>query len=357
MKTMRFVTYIYIFFNGQIKNWQKNILLSCLYLLSPATVSNSIIFAGCAISQIRMISIVLSSVVVLTYEILPMDNSLINAIVNTAAGTTMPSSSSLFSSSLPTVMMQTTMTLKSPYYYLVSYGMKDSHNIAISVGASTDSSTYYTDSRRDRIIGNNNGDKNNKKFVHSGLRLEQNVFNALQEEAQKRGVSFNNLVSKILKNYVTSDMYFEQLGFILVSKDFLRNTFSGLDQKYLEELGREVGLTIAKEYITYFFLQVNTNTLIQFLDIWFSRFQFYQHRVKNDIVVIGDADVDGDPTAINEKEKRLQQIHVFIIGHDINMNFSLVLKAVLEGLVEPITKSPVVFKEITSTSITFLIKF
>jgi hypothetical protein len=84
------------------------------------------------------------------------------------------------------------MTLKSPYYYLILYGMRDSHNIAASVGASTDSSIYYSDSRRDRVSSNNNGDKNNKKFVHSGLRLEQNVFNALQEEAQKREVSFNN---------------------------------------------------------------------------------------------------------------------------------------------------------------------
>jgi hypothetical protein len=55
---------------------------------------------------------------------------------------------------------------------------------------------------------------------------------------------------------------------------------------------------------------------------------------------------------LNQSQKQ----HLFIVSHDINMNFSLVLKAILEGLVEPITKSPIMFKDITSTSITFSIR-
>ena len=44
-------------------------------------------------------------------------------------------------------------------------------------------------------------------------------------------------------------MHFEQLGFLLVSKDFLRKIFAELqDEKRLEELGKELGLTVAKEY-------------------------------------------------------------------------------------------------------------
>ena len=62
-------------------------------------------------------------------------------------------------------------------------------------------------------------------------------------------MSLSSLVNKKLKNYVTSEMYFEELGFILVSKNFLRKTFEGLDQKHIEELGKEYGMTIAKQYI------------------------------------------------------------------------------------------------------------
>ena len=99
--------------------------------------------------------------------------------------------------------------------------------------------------------------------------------------AEKRGMTLSSLVNKTLKNYVTSEMYFEELGFILVSRDFLRKMFSTKisDEKYLEDFGRELGLTVAKEYITYFFPRLDSNTITQFLDIWFRRFQSCQHRV------------------------------------------------------------------------------
>jgi hypothetical protein len=172
-------------------------------------------------------------------------------------------------------------------------------------------------------------------------------------------------------------MYFEQLGFILVSKDMLRKTFSRLNENDIEEFGRELGLTVAKEYISHFFPQVNNATLVQFLDIWFRRFQFYQHRVEeeqeeednrpngavdntttpiNTLDTANTATNLGD-TTIRQNQKQQQKHHQFIISHDINMNFSLALKAILEGLVEPITKSPIIFKDITATSITFSIKF
>ncbi len=107
----------------------------------------------------------------------------------------------------------------------------------------------------------------NKKFVHSSIRIEEQVLKSLQKEAQRRGISFNSLVNKTLKNYVTSEMYFEQLGFILVSKDFLRKTYSRLNQSDIEEFGRELGLSVAREYMSYFFPQVNNTTLVEFLDI------------------------------------------------------------------------------------------
>ena len=179
----------------------------------------------------------------------------------------------------------------------------------------------------------------------------------LQKEAERRGVSFNSLVNKTLKTYVSSEMYFEQLGFILVSKDFLRKTFLKLDEKYIEEFGREIGLTVAKEYISYFSGYVNNYTLIQFLDIWFKRYQFSQHRIQ-DIVDTATSDTTDNERKWQKKQPQHHhhRLHSFNVIHDINMNFSLVLKAILEGLVEPITKSPVIFRDITAASITFSIE-
>lgn len=197
----------------------------------------------------------------------------------------------------------------------------------------------------------------NKKLVHSSIRMEENVFNLLQKEAERQGISFNSLINKTLKNYVKSEMHFEQLGFLLVSKDFLRKTFAELqDEKRLEELGKELGLTVAKEYVSYCFPKVDSCTLIQFLDIWFRRLQSYKHIV--DTSRVKDINVIIEEGIRKENEEEYQQlqrkeIHYFTVNHDININFSIALKAGLEGLIEPIIKSPIVFKQITSNSISF----
>jgi hypothetical protein len=172
------------------------------------------------------------------------------------------------------------------------------------------------------------------KLIHSTFRIEQDVIKSLEKLAARRDISLSAVVNKILKNYITYEMYFEELGFLLVSKNFLRRTFEVLDQKYIEVLGKEYGLTVAREYVSYFYPQVNTDTLIQFLEIWFKRFQSFQHRVDKD----------------NYK------LHYFTINHDINMNFSLVLQSTLEGLIEPIIKSTIEFTNVTPSATTFSFK-
>jgi hypothetical protein len=206
--------------------------------------------------------------------------------------------------------------------------------------------------RSSRIGGRGSG-----KLVHSSFRLEEDVVKALTRVAEKRGLSLSSLVNKTLKNYVTSEMYFEELGFLLISKNFLRKTFEGLDQKHVEELGREYGLTMAKEYVSYFYPQVSSDTLIQFLEIWFRRFQSCQHRIEEGEEYERDGSggdgVGGYSIDITNVRRTRRQRHYFTINHDINMNFSLALQSILGGLIEPIVRSTVEFTNLTSNAITF----
>ena len=241
------------------------------------------------------------------------------------------------------------------------YQLKDSdeHNIglvSVNMGTCVLDSRSTSRDRRSSSFGKNNNndfDLNSKrasnitgtstssdsstgssKLIHSTFRIEQDVIKSLEKLAARRDISLSAVVNKILKNYINYEMYFEELGFLLISKNFLRRTFEVLDQKYIEELGREYGLTIAREYVSYFYPQVNTDTLIQFLEIWFKRFQSTQHRV----------------------DKDNYNLHYFTINHDINMNFSLVLQSTLEGLIEPIIKSTIEFTNVTPSATTFSFK-
>jgi hypothetical protein len=176
-------------------------------------------------------------------------------------------------------------------------------------------------------------DNDKDKLLHQGFRIQEQVIKTLTEEAARKGISVSNLVNKILKNYVTHEMQFEELGFILVSKDFLRKIFSVVDdEKDIQDFGKEFGTTMAKEYVSYFYPQVNSITLVQFLDYWFRRFQSCKHIVEN-------AD--------------RSQRHYFTVNHDINIKFSFALKAILEGLIEPVSKTTVEFRDVTANSITF----
>ena len=184
---------------------------------------------------------------------------------------------------------------------------------------------------------------NNKKdnLVHSTYRIKEPIIKKLEGEAKKRRITVSGLVNNILENYVNSEMYFEQLGFILVSKDFLRKVFSKIEKpEDIEEFGQELGLTTAKEYVSYFFPQVNSDSLVQYLDLWFRRFQSYQHRIDD---------------AINDSDN-IGQRHYFTVIHDINMNFSIALKTILQGLIVPIIKSDIEFRDITGSAISFSFK-
>ena len=198
------------------------------------------------------------------------------------------------------------------------------------------SNGFGSDNNRsnNKKVGNFAGQPSSNRLIHSSFRIEQDVIKLLEKVATGRDISLSALVNKILKNYTTSEMYFEELGFLLVSKNFLRKTFERLDQQHIEELGKEYGVTIAKEYVSYFYPQVNIDTLIQFLEIWFKRFQSFQHRI----------------------EESNPNLHYITVNHDINMNFSLALQSILAGLIEPIIKRNVEFTNVTARSIIFSFK-
>ena len=162
---------------------------------------------GRKITTTSAIAVVLSLAIVL-FEVLPMGNAIYattRIMTRNTISTTTSSSSSLLSSLLSTTTMMT-QAMKSPYDFIVLYGIRDSHNIALRV---SNFSAIYRNSRPRNTTTSNS---NNPKFIHSSIRIEQDVLNTLQAEAQRRGVSFSSLVNNTLKNYVTSEMYVERLG-------------------------------------------------------------------------------------------------------------------------------------------------
>jgi hypothetical protein len=178
---------------------------------------------------------------------------------------------------------------------------------------------------------------NKEKLTHQAFRIHEKTFKLLQKEAANRGISVSNYVNNILKNHVSYGMYFERFAFIPVSKEFMRTIFIKIERDQdIEQYSRDLGTVVVNEYASNYFPNLNNETLIQFLEMWFRRFQHYQHRV----YIVEDNGIG----ALR---------HTFSVHHDINANFSIVLKRILSGLIEPITKSIVLFSEVTPSTMTF----
>jgi hypothetical protein len=143
------------------------------------------------------------------------------------------------------------------------------------------------------------------------------------------------LVNIILKRHVTNDLHhLEELGLIPVRKDFLRKVFNVIPADESEEVGKSLGFSIVDEYVSSFFPKINSHTLIQFLDMWLGRFHSFQHRIE-------------------ETGSHGIKRHTYSVDHDINLNFSIALRVMIVGLIEPIIKTIVIFGDPTSGAVVF----
>lgn len=164
-----------------------------------------------------------------------------------------------------------------------------------------------------------------RKLVHLGFRIDENVLEGIKKAARRTETTVSNQINIILRNWVTRDTYFQELGFIPMSKDVLRAWISKVEQSELITQAKEFGLGAA-EFIAYFFGEVNVSNMIKFLEIILSRFQSYDHRIEN-------------------------KTHSIHINHDICMKYSIFFGELLKSLIEPIIKAQVKLKSLTQKTI------
>jgi len=160
------------------------------------------------------------------------------------------------------------------------------------------------------------------------FRIESDLRANLEEEAKKNRTSLNTLVSQILSRYADWWRYAGRLGLIPVSKDLLRDVFTSLDKPELEELGRRVAETSGREHVLYLYQEVSLGTILQFLDLWSSHFDAYEHRY------------DGE-------------MHYYTVHHDVNLNFSIFIKEFVTTMIRETVPRTVKFETVGPNSVTF----
>src|SRR2546430_5914912 len=160
------------------------------------------------------------------------------------------------------------------------------------------------------------------------FRIDSNLGANLEEEAKKNRTSLNTLVSQILFRYTDWWRYAGRLGLIPVSKDLLRDVFKSLDKPELEELGKRFAETSGREHVLYLFQQLSLGTVLQFLDLWSSHFDAYEHRSNG-------------------------KMHFSTLHHDVNLNFSIFVKEFVSTMIMGTVPRTVRFEIVAPNSVTF----
>lgn len=163
------------------------------------------------------------------------------------------------------------------------------------------------------------------------FRLDEDIVDAMRQEADEEEISLNVLANHIFRRYVEWERDAQKAGFIPITRQLLIALINEIDDKKIEELVRKTGKDVVKEQILYMESNYDLDSFIKWLESRNRISGFAQKHV------------------INGK------IHEFIIQHGLNMKWSLYMKTLFEIILDDVYKKKVDF-ELTPATVVFKIE-
>ncbi len=93
------------------------------------------------------------------------------------------------------------------------------------------------------------------------IRIDQDVDDGLRKLSDEERVSVNSLVSRNLRRLVEWDAYAEKFGFVTIPAALFTRVLELLSERQAADLGRWAGTNIVREYITFWFKEINLETV------------------------------------------------------------------------------------------------
>ncbi len=139
--------------------------------------------------------------------------------------------------------------------------------------------------------------KQSNKSINLSCRIEKKIYDELVEDAKRKGISLNSLMSSITKHHVTWKRYADEIGFVPITKRMIGKIFKFLDNESIERIAYDLGGTVPRELLFLTYDEMEFENFMQILEINALRFGAVKHTRENGI-------------------------HVLNIHHGINQNFS-----------------------------------
>jgi len=167
-----------------------------------------------------------------------------------------------------------------------------------------------------------------KKKKHFTFRLDEDLHKSLEDEAERLGITPTMLMGKLTKNHLERDKFLTELGFLPLGKDFVKVWLERIDNKNIKEDARLLGISVIKDYVTYFFHKSDSDSLMKFLELWLT-------------------------TQGKFRKTKVHGLQSYTIHHNINQKFSLFLEGFLFCIIENTLKTKVSLTETTSNLLSF----
>ncbi len=123
-----------------------------------------------------------------------------------------------------------------------------------------------------------------KKSAVISARVSEDIKNKLEDEAEMKGSTINTLTSNVLTKHVNWDRFAEDIGFVFLTKPFLRAILDEVDEKTMKLIAVSTCRGAIRDAVLFLKGEMNKDTIIEAFDLWFAASHIpFRHIKKSDL--------------------------------------------------------------------------
>ena len=169
-----------------------------------------------------------------------------------------------------------------------------------------------------------------KKSAIISVRVDADTKNKLEIESEMKNMSLNTLIGQIITKHTSWDRFAEDIGFVFLTKPFLRAILSHVSEKEMINIAVTICRGAMKDATIYMYGEITVDTFLKTLDSWFVASHIPFRHIKD-----------------NDEDK-------YVIQHELGNVFSKYLVTVINAILNEF-KYRATKQEITDQSISFVI--
>jgi len=104
--------------------------------------------------------------------------------------------------------------------------------------------------------------KGRKKTILRTIRLDKELDEALDKDAEEHGVSENALISSILAKYIEWDRYAEKFGRVSMQSEALKAILEATEQDRLSMAAEEFAASVPKDYLMFHYRKLDVEACL-----------------------------------------------------------------------------------------------